>query len=193
MCAKSWFAHTKEGWWIGSKNCLQQPDRSTGTRLSSSTTHPVRPCALLADDTPIFDSRVICTYVDSLASPEGSLYPQDARRFTVLTLEALADSILDACLLCRYEKVMRPEAFFWEDWYRSQMDKVDSGLDALEGRWFADISGDFHAGAIAAACALGYLDFRFADKDWRGSRPQLASWFAKVSERPSMKETLPPA
>ncbi|WP_348626834.1 glutathione S-transferase family protein [Mesorhizobium sp. DCY119] len=151
------------------------------------------PCALLADDTPVFDSRVICTYVDSLASPEGSLYPQDARRFTVLTLEALADSILDACLLCRYEKVMRPEALFWEDWYRGQMAKVDSGLDALEGKWFADVSGDFHAGAIAAACALGYLDFRFADKDWRGSRPQLASWFAKVSERSSMKETLPPA
>lgn len=149
------------------------------------------PCALLEDDTPVFDSRVICAYVDSLASSAGSLYPQGARRFPVLTLEALADSVLDAALLCRYESVLRPKEFFWDDWYRGQMEKIDSGLDVLEGRWFADISADFHAGAIAAACALGYLDFRFADKDWRSARPQLAQWFSKVSERPSMMATLP--
>jgi len=149
------------------------------------------PCLLLADDTPIFDSRVISAYVDSLAPAAGTLYPQDSRRFTVLTLESLGDAILDASLLCRYEMVMRPEGTFWDDWYRGQMEKVDSGLDALEGKWFDAISSEFHAGAIAAACALGYLDFRFADKDWRSAHPRLAAWFAEVSERPSMKETFP--
>ena len=108
-------------------------------------------------------------------------------------MEALADSILDAALLCRYESVLRPQQFFWEDWYRGQMEKVDSGLDALEHNWFPEISADFHAGAIAAACALGYLDFRFADKDWRSGHPELARWFSEVSQRPSMTSTLPHA
>lgn len=149
------------------------------------------PCALLPDERPVFDSRVICAYIDSLASSQGTLYPQDDRRFAILTLEALGDAILDACLLCRYEKVLRPEALCWEDWYRGQMEKIDSGLDDLEEKWFASISGEFHAGAIAVACALGYLDFRFPDKDWRSGRPKLQAWFAEVSKRASMEATQP--
>ncbi|MXQ14817.1 glutathione S-transferase N-terminal domain-containing protein [Microvirga makkahensis] len=149
------------------------------------------PCALLENDTPLFDSRVICAYLDSLAGREGTVYPQGADRFDVLTLEALGDAILDACLLCRYEAVLRPESLRWDDWYAGQMAKVDSGLDDLEGKWFERISGAFHAGSIAVVCALGYLDFRFSDKDWRSTHPKLAAWFAEVSERRSMKETLP--
>lgn len=149
------------------------------------------PCALLPDDSPLFDSRVISAYVDSLGTSGETLYPQGSQRFQVLTLEALGDAILDACLLCRYEAVMRPEALRWDEWSNGQMEKVDSGLDDLEGRWFAAISNDFHAGSIAAACALGYLDFRFPDKDWRSGHPNLASWFAQVSERDSMKLTFP--
>jgi glutathione S-transferase len=149
------------------------------------------PCALLENDVPLFDSRVICAYVDSLAPAEGTIYPQGANRFEVLTLEALGDAILDACLLCRYETVMRPEALRWGDWYAGQMAKIDSGLSDLEGKWFEKISSTFHAGSIAAACALGYLDFRFPEKDWRSNHPKLAAWFTKVSERRSMKETFP--
>lgn len=151
------------------------------------------PCALLADDTPVFDSRVICAYLDSLAPADGTLYPQDDRRFRVLTLEALADSILDACLLCRYESVMRPKEFYWEDWYKGQMEKVDSGLQALEGPWFSLLNDGFNAGSIAAACTLGYLDFRFPDKNWRADHPGLAAWFAEISRRPSMQATVPHA
>lgn len=149
------------------------------------------PSALLENDQPLFDSRVICAYVDSLASSGASVYPQDQRRFKVLMLEALADSILDACLLCRYERVMRPAELQWDDWYNGQMEKIDSGLDDLESRWFDDIAVEFHAGSIAAACTLGYLDFRFGDKDWRLSHPKLAAWFAEVSGRPSMEKTFP--
>lgn len=149
------------------------------------------PCAIMPDGAPLFDSRVITQYVDSLANAEGSIYPAE-RRFEILTLEALGDSILDACLLCRYEVAMRPQEFYWADWYQGQMAKIDSGLDDLEEKWFTSLtSGGFHAGAIAAACTLGYLDFRFADKDWRTARPKLAAWFAEVSERQSMKETFP--
>lgn len=150
------------------------------------------PCGILADGAPIFDSRVLCQYVDSMAAEGPSLYPE-AQRFEVLTLEALADSILDACLLCRYETVLRPESFYWPAWYDSQMDKIDSGLDDLETRWFALLStADFHAGAIAVACTLGYLDFRFPDKDWRLDHPNLARWFDEhAATRQSMQQTMP--
>lgn len=151
------------------------------------------PCLLLEDDSPIFDSRVISTLIDSQGSKGDTVYPQDARRFTVLTLEALGDSILEAALLHRYENVLRPEDKYWDDWSRGQMEKVDSGLDDLEDRWFDDISSGFHAGSIAAACMLGYLDFRFAEKEWRNTHPRLAQWFTTVSRRPSMKETFPSA
>lgn len=149
------------------------------------------PCLLLEDDTPVFDSRVITAYLDTIGTTGMALYPEDSRRFTVLTLEALGDSILDACLLCRYEEILRPEGTRWDDWYNGQMEKIRSGLDDLNGRWLDAISSDFHAGAIAAACALAYLDFRFADEDWRAGRPGLAAWFAEVAERPSMRNTEP--
>ena len=149
------------------------------------------PCLLIEGDAPIFDSRVITQYVDAHGSIGTTLYPQDATRFAVLTLEALADSILEAALLHRYENVLRPEDKRWDDWARGQMEKVDSGLDDLEGRWFALLSQGFHAGAIASACLLGYLDFRFGDKDWRSTRPNLTAWFAEVSARASMQDSAP--
>lgn len=149
------------------------------------------PCLLLEDDSPIFDSRVITAYVDSVGQTGDTLYPQGPEKFAVLTLEALADSILEAALLHRYENVLRPAEKHWAEWDRGQMEKVDSGLDDLEGRWFGTLSSGFHAGAVAAACLLGYLDFRFADKDWRSAHPKLAAWFAEASERPSLIATVP--
>jgi glutathione S-transferase len=151
------------------------------------------PCMLLEDDSPVFDSRVISVCIDAKGTKGDTLYPQDGRRFAVLTLEALGDSILEAALLHRYENVLRPEDKRWEDWAVSQMDKVDSGLDDLEGRWFDTISNGFNAGSIATACLLGYLDFRFAEKDWRGSHPRLAKWFSEASGRESLKATFPSA
>ncbi|MBJ6135239.1 glutathione S-transferase family protein [Ochrobactrum sp. Q0168] len=148
------------------------------------------PCALLEDDTPLFDSRVICAYIDSIGVKGDSLYPTD-RRFEVLTLEALGDAILDACLLHRYENVMRPEEKRWDDWSRGQMEKIDSGLDDLEGRWFDELAREFSAGSIAAACVLGYLDFRFPEKDWRSTHPKLTGWFEEASKRNSLTETFP--
>lgn len=149
------------------------------------------PCALIENDEPLFDSRVICQYVDTLAGDQRSLYGTGAERFRILTLEALGDAILDACLLARYEEVMRPAELRWNDWYDGQMAKVDSGLDDLQGKWFPLLSREFNAGSIAAAAALGYLDFRFPTKDWRTGRAELAGWFELISQRASMTETLP--
>lgn len=150
------------------------------------------PTALLDDGTPLFDSRVICAYVDTM-SEEGCLYPASGdERFRVLTLEALADSILGAALLCRYETVLRPEELRWQLWSDSQMEKIDSGLDDLEARRIDQLAtGAADAGSIAVGCALGYLDFRFADKDWRSAHPRLTAWFAEFVERPSMRDTMP--
>lgn len=151
------------------------------------------PCALLPDDSPLFDSRVICNFVDAQGTVGESLYPPGADRFPVLTLEALADGLLEAALLHRYENVLRPEEKRWDDWSRGQMEKVDSALDDLEARWLPLLQSGFHAGSVATACALGYLDFRFAEKGWRSMHPRLAAWFAGAAERPSLAQTVPSA
>lgn len=149
------------------------------------------PTALLDDDSPLFDSRVICAYIDTL-SPSSLLYPENIKgRFSAMTLEALADSILDAALLCRYEAALRPQEYYWAQWHDSQMEKVDSGLDDLENRWLTVLQGPVTIGSISTACALAYLDFRFADKDWRSTHRQLASWFTDFSKRASMQATQP--
>ena len=149
------------------------------------------PTMLLDDGSAIYDSRVICAYVDAQAASPVLVPTEGNERFAVMTLEALADSILDAALLARYEKIMRPEALYWADWHHGQMEKIDSGLDALETTWLSHLQGPLSMGSIAAACTLGYLDFRFPDKDWRSAHPGLAAWFKTVSERPSMQATMP--
>lgn len=149
------------------------------------------PTGLTDDDDPLYDSRVLCAYVDSL-SAETPLLPAEGRdRFAVMTLEALGDTLLGAALLCRYETVLRPSEFYWELWHDSQMEKVDSALDDLEARWLETLNAAVSIGSITIGCALGYLDFRFADKDWRSGHPQLADWYAGFAERPSMVATQP--
>jgi glutathione S-transferase len=148
------------------------------------------PCLVLKDGRAIFDSSVITAYVDSLAEPH--INPDAGPgRFDALTLEALADGMLDACLLMRYESTLRPSDRFWQDWYDGQMAKVDNGLDLLEQRWMPTLNGRINIGVIAVASALGYLDFRFSDKKWRDTRPNLAEFSAKIGERPSMQATRP--
>ncbi len=149
------------------------------------------PAAILDDGSPLFDSRVICAWIDALGA-QTPLFPADpAGRFQAMTLEALADAMLDAAMLCRYETVLRPKEFYWALWHDSQMEKIDSGLDDLEARWMDRLRGPLTIGSIATGCALGYLDFRFAEKGWRSGRPTLAAWFEDFAARPSMRATRP--
>jgi len=105
-------------------------------------------------------------------------------------LQALGDGLLDAAILTRYESFLRPAEKRWKEWLDGQMTKIDASLGAIEAE--APSFGDrMDIGTIACGCALGYLDFRFADKDWRKSHPKAAAWFAKFDERPSMKATRP--
>jgi glutathione S-transferase len=130
--------------------------------------------ALIADGTPIYDSKVICEYLDGLA-PSPRLIPSSGpERIRTLTLGALADGILDAALLLVYEKRFRPEDKWHAPWQQRQQGKIDRALDLLE-RQPPDWGASPAYGHLAVACALGYLDFRHGGT-WRTPRDGLVAW-----------------
>ncbi len=141
------------------------------------------------DGPALYDSRVICRYLD--ARTDAGLYPEGARLWDTLTVEATGDGILDAALLMVYEGRLRPEELRFSPWVEGQWAKVDRALDVLETRWLAHLRGPLDAGQIAVGCALGYLDFRHGARGWRAGRPGLAAWFDSFAARPSMMATLP--
>jgi len=137
----------------------------------------------------LYDSAVICEYLNQLA--DGPFFPSDPeRRFATLRLQALADGILDLSVALRYETALRPEALRWQDWIDHQGEKIERALDALE-RACERFESAPTIGEITVACALGYRDFRFADKDWRPGRAALAGWFEDIMQRDSLSSTLP--
>lgn len=154
------------------------------------------PCLVMEGGEALFDSRVIVEYLDTL-SPVGKLIPVVGReRAEVKTWEALADGVLDALILARLEanwsgrtKGQRSQA-----WIDRQMAKTQASLKAM-----SQGLGDkpFCAGIylsladIAVGCALGYLDFRFPDIDWRTPHPNLAKLHEKLVQRPSFVDTKP--
>ena len=139
----------------------------------------------------IFDSRVICEYLNALG--DGHLLPAAGKaRFTVLTDQALADGLMDAAVLVRYESVARPENLRWADWIGGQMEKVTSALSDFERRAATGERG-IDLSTIALGCALAYLDFRYADFNWREHHPSLARWYEQFAARESMMSTRPPA
>ncbi|OUC50198.1 glutathione S-transferase, partial [Eggerthia catenaformis] len=103
-----------------------------------------------------------------------------------------ADGIMDAAVLVRYESALRPVEKHWAPWLDEQRNKIRRTLAELEADAIAELTSHFDIAAISVACALGYLDFRHPDMQWRSDTPQLAAWYAEVSQRPSMLETQPP-
>lgn len=100
---------------------------------------------------------------------------------------------MDASVLIRYELALRAPEKHWELWLDGQRDKIRRALTVLEADAIAELASHFDVAAISVACALGYLDFRHPDLQWRDAQPQLAAWYAEVSQRPSMLATQPPA
>lgn len=133
------------------------------------------PALILDSGEVLFDSPVVCEYLDSLAGGGKIVPKQDAARWRALTLEALADGILDAALLLVYEKRYRPEDMQHRPWEEMQQAKIDRALDHLEANLPANVSGTPDIGQITLACALGYLDFRHGGK-WRAAHPGLVAW-----------------
>jgi glutathione S-transferase len=173
--------------------------------LEPSAAHPVNRDHAVVEHNPLgkipalvtdagavlFDSRVICEYFNGLG--DGHLLPAAGEaRFTILTEQALADGLMDAAVLARYEIGVRPEHLRWPDWIGGQMAKVDSALANFERR-AAAWGNRMDLGLIALGCALGYLDFRYADLEWRQRSPSLARWYEQFAARESMRKTRPPA
>jgi len=138
----------------------------------------------------LIDSPVICDYLNELA--QGPLIPaQGEERVAVLRLQAIADGMMDAAVGRRMEQ-LRPEAERSAAYDARQAKAVQAALDLLEQE--ADALRDPpRLGELALACALGYLDFRFAADAWRTQHPRLAAWYATISQRPSIALTAPPA
>jgi len=162
----------------------------TGSAAEVAAHNPLGkiPALVLEDGTALYDSRVICEYLDGL-SDGPHLFPAGAARWDALTRQALADGLLDAALLTRYERVLRPEERRWDAWDAGQIGKITAALDRFEA-----LAADLPAldiGTVAMACALGYLDLRFSDLAWRDGRPALAAWFAVVEREPAMAATVP--
>lgn len=150
------------------------------------------PALRLADGNVLYDSRVILDYLDQqhVGNP---LIPRDgSARWRRLTLAALADGIMDAAVLIRYETALRAPEKHWEQWLDGQREKIRRALAVLEADAIAELACHFDVAAISVACALGYLDFRHPDLKWREDQPRLAAWYAEVSQRASLLTTQPP-
>lgn len=147
------------------------------------------PALELADGRVIYDSRVICEYLNEACA--GAIVPATGpARWRALTEQALGDGMLAAALLARYETAARPPERQWLAWLEGQLDKAATGLDAIE-RDAAALAGRVDIGTITIACALGYLDLRFPDFGWRTRFPRVAEWEVWFAARDSLRATAP--
>jgi glutathione S-transferase len=151
------------------------------------------PCLMMDDGGAMFDSRVIAEYLDVL-TPVGKLMPSGGReRAEVKCWEALADGLLDAGVLVRLEKA-RPTRQQSPAWIKRQWGKVEGALKAMSvglGERTYCVGNHYSLADVSVGCALGWLDFRFPDTNWRESYPELQRLFDKLSERQSFKDTFP--
>lgn len=154
--------------------------------------NPIGKVPTLIDDdgNQVFDSPVICEYLDGMHGGARLIPAEGKARLAALTRQAMGDGILDAAVSWRIENAMRPEPQRWAWWTDRQMATIRCVLDRLESEAasFTDLA---NIGDIAVACALGYLDFRVAAEDWRAKRPRLAQWYERQQKRPSMIATVP--
>ncbi|WP_341684744.1 glutathione S-transferase N-terminal domain-containing protein [Limnohabitans sp.] len=171
---------------------------SADTRIAESNPLGKVPCLIMDGQEAMFDSRVIVEYLDTL-SPVGKLIAPSGRpRAEVKTWEALADGLLDAAILARLEATWpgRTDSQRSPAWIDRQMGKIDEALAAMS-RGLGDkafCSGIYLSlSDIAVGCALGYLDFRFPQLDWRNRHPNLHKLMDKLMQRQSFIDTAPPS
>jgi glutathione S-transferase len=146
------------------------------------------PCLVSDDGTALFDSPVICEYLDSLGSAPPLFPAAGPARWRALVLQAIGDGILDAAVGRRMEQG-RPQEAARDAAMARMRGAANRALDSLE----AALPGDgLDIGTITVACALGYLDFRFGAEPWRDGRPGLAAWFKRMEALPAIARTAPP-
>jgi glutathione S-transferase len=149
------------------------------------------PALILDNGDIVVDSYVIVEYLDELAGG-GKLIPASgATRWKVKSDHSMLQAMLDSMLLCRYEKMVRPQGLQWQAWSDDHWNRAWTGMAHFEKQ--ADmLSRPFDISQIALTCVLGYADFRFADCGWRKAYPKLDAFHERMLTRPSVKISLPP-
>lgn len=157
------------------------------------------PCLVMDDGNPnLFDSRVIVEYLDTL-SPVSRLLPAAGReRVEVKWWEAVADGVLDACVLLRIEHTQRPPEQRNDAWMARQRGKVEAALALMSEQLgeknfcVGQHTSNYTLADVAVGCALGYVDFRFPEIEWRETYPNLVKLYDKLMQRQSFIDTVPP-
>ena len=149
------------------------------------------PVLITNDGDVILDSYVIVEYLNEMVG--GSLIPDyGPQRWKTKTNHSLINGMLDSMLLCRYERMVRPQGLQWQAWSDDHWNRAWTGMARFEN--MPDVlNGPFDISQIGLVCVLGYADFRFADCGWRKAYPKLDAFHQKMLERPSVKISVPPA
>jgi glutathione S-transferase len=147
------------------------------------------PALVMDDGLPLYDSPVICEYLDSLHEGAKFFPAAGDARWLALRRQALGDGMMAILLLWRQERMKTP-AQQLPEWLAAFKVKIDAGLAALETEAGALADG-FDIGHVTIGCLLSYFDYRFADLDWRAAHPNLAAWHATFAARPSALATVP--
>ena len=148
------------------------------------------PALVLDNGSTIVDSYVIAEYLDELGG--NKLIPASGpAKWRVKTEHAISQGMLESMLLCRYERMLRPEEKRWDVWYDDQWERAWQGFKLFESRPDT-LARPLDIAQIGLVCALGYADFRFADCGWRKAYPKLAAFHETMMKRPSIRETVPP-
>lgn len=166
---------------------------SAETDLGNSNPIGKVPCLITDDGMAIYDSPVICEYLDSLNTGEKLIPASGEARFKALTLAAAADGMLDAGVLLLIETKRRPGELKWDWWAERQTSVINRCMDVCDAAAdnLATTDGPITIAEAAIGAGLGWIDLRFPDFGWRKERPALADWFDKISDRPSFEQTVP--
>lgn len=138
-------------------------------------------------DGSLYDSRVICRFIDRRGEGPSLYSSETADIWEILVLESLADGVMDAAVTLRYELTSRPVELRWSAWIDAQRVRIDAALEHLSGR-IAQLAAP-HVGTIAVAAALEYLDFRHPDQEWRTAHPALSDWVSCFAQEKIMQMT----
>ncbi|MGO4580356.1 glutathione S-transferase [Cupriavidus sp. 2TAF22] len=185
--------------------CAHLTGQAEYIELLDSAAHPVRrdpriaahnplakvPTLILENGRSIYDSRVICEYLASRAGAADIFPASGPARWTALTRQALGDGLLDAALLARYERTARPEEVQWPTWREALLTKVSACLESIDAIAADLVEEQPTIGEITIGCALGYLDFRFPEFDWRAQYGNAARWNETFQSLPAMQATRP--
>ena len=149
------------------------------------------PALILENGDVVLDSYVIVEYLDELAGGGKLIPPSGPDRWKVKSDHSLLQGMLDSMLLCRYEKMVRPQGLQWQAWSDDHWNRAWSGMARFD-KQAEVLSRPLDIVQIALTCVLGYADFRFADCGWRKAYPNLDAFYQRMLSRPSVKISVPP-